>query len=187
MGYYQMGDYGTGGYYQGGDPGLLSFVKRAFKKAPAIATGFATGGLLGAGTAAFGLGGKSKAVPVSGTGGINVAAAGMPMVIGPAAGAAMRGLGKGALMKIGKGMLAGAAGATVIRMVTDKYGNECCPTGYHPAKDGSQRCVRNRRMNVANPAALRRSMRRVQGFEKLAKRTISFTKRVRMKPQRKRA
>ncbi len=55
------------------------------------------------------------------------------------------------------------------------------PAGYHPAKDGSGRWVRNRRMNVANPRALRKAMRRVQGFEKLAKRTIQFTRRTRMK------
>ena len=53
--------------------------------------------------------------------------------------------------------------------------------GYHWAKDGSGRQVRNRRMNVANPRALRRSMRRVAGFEKLAKRTIRFTRRVKMR------
>ncbi len=60
-------------------------------------------------------------------------------------------------------------------------GTGCCPRGFHLAKDGSGKCVRNRRMNVANPRALRRSMRRVQGFEKLARRTISFTRRVKMK------
>jgi len=54
-----------------------------------------------------------------------------------------------------------------------------CPSGYHLAKDGSGRWVRNRRMNVANPKALRRAMRRAQGFEKLAKRSINFNKRVR--------
>jgi len=53
------------------------------------------------------------------------------------------------------------------------------PSGYHYAKDGSGRLVRNRRMNVANPRALRRAMRRAQGFEKLAKRAINFNKRVR--------
>ncbi len=47
----------------------------------------------------------------------------------------------------------------------------CCPTGYHMAKDGSGRCVRNRSMNVANPRALRRSLRRVAGFGKLAQRS----------------
>ena len=59
--------------------------------------------------------------------------------------------------------------------------NGCCPAGYHPDKRTGTKCVRNRRMNVANARALRRSMRRVQGFEKLAKRTISFTRRVRIK------
>jgi len=58
------------------------------------------------------------------------------------------------------------------------------PSGYHFAKDGSGRLVRNRRMNVANPRALRRSMRRVQGFEKLARRTITFTRRTRMKKRK---
>jgi len=58
-----------------------------------------------------------------------------------------------------------------------------CPVGYHPRKDRRLpfKCVRNRRMNIANPRALRRGMRRVQGFEKLARKTISFTRRVKMK------
>jgi len=58
------------------------------------------------------------------------------------------------------------------------------PRGYHVAKDGSGKLVRNRRMNIANPRALRRAMRRVQGFEKLARRTISFTRRVKMKKRK---
>lgn len=45
---------------------------------------------------------------------------------------------------------------------------------------------RRRRMNVLNPKALRRGMRRVQGFAKFASKTISFTKRVRMKKARRR-
>ena len=63
-------------------------------------------------------------------------------------------------------------------------GGGMVPSGYHYAKDGSMRIVRNRRMNIANPRALRRAMRRVQGFEKLAKRTISFTRRTRMKKRK---
>lgn len=55
------------------------------------------------------------------------------------------------------------------------------PSGFHLDKATRSRWVRNRRMNVANPRALRKAMRRVQGFEKLAKRTISFTRRVKMK------
>jgi len=41
-----------------------------------------------------------------------------------------------------------------------------------------------RRMNVGNVRALRRSMRRVQGFAKLAKRVITFTHHVKMKKHR---
>lgn len=42
-----------------------------------------------------------------------------------------------------------------------------------------------RRTNVGNIRALRRAMRRVQGFAKLAHKTISFTHRVKMKKRRK--
>jgi len=41
-----------------------------------------------------------------------------------------------------------------------------CPPGYHPAKDGSGRCVRNRRMNVCNMRAARRAIRRIKGARK---------------------
>lgn len=43
---------------------------------------------------------------------------------------------------------------------------------------------RRRTMRVTNVRALRRAMRRVQGFAKLAARTISFTRKVRMKKRR---
>lgn len=45
---------------------------------------------------------------------------------------------------------------------------------------------RYRRMNVTNVRALRRGMRRVQGFAKLARQTIGFTQRVKMKRRRRR-
>lgn len=45
---------------------------------------------------------------------------------------------------------------------------------------------RGRRMNVTNVRALRRGMRRVQGFAKLARQTVSFTQRVKMKKRRRR-
>jgi len=41
-----------------------------------------------------------------------------------------------------------------------------------------------RRTNVGNVRALRRAMRRVQGFAKLARKTISFTHSVKMKKHR---
>ena len=45
---------------------------------------------------------------------------------------------------------------------------------------------RYRRTNVANVRALRRAMRRVQGFAKLARSTVAFTQRVKMKRARRR-
>lgn len=43
-----------------------------------------------------------------------------------------------------------------------------------------------RRTNVLNPRALRRAMRRVQGFAKFATKTMSFTKRHKLKKHRRR-
>jgi len=60
----------------------------------------------------------------------------------------------------------------------------CVPSGWHFAKDGTGRLVRNRRMNVANPKALRRSLRRVQGFEKLVRRTFTISGTVKPKKRR---
>jgi len=52
-----------------------------------------------------------------------------------------------------------------------------------PAGVGATRAHRHR-MRVTNVKALRRAMRRVQGFAKLAHKTISFTKRVHMRKRR---
>jgi len=164
MSYYNrpMGDYATGGYgYPQGDPGFLQFVGGILKKAaPVIGKFFGpVGSVLGA---AIGAAGAAKAL--------------MP-VAPPVPGAAAfpgGGLLVPAAAAIGAGV-AGYQGAAVAGGV--------CAAGYHPRKDKRLpfKCVRNRRMNIANPRALRRGMRRVKGFEKLARSTISFTKRVRIK------
>lgn len=65
------------------------------------------------------------------------------------------------------------------------------PTAYGGGSGGRSRSGANgyrryRRMNVGNVRALRRSMRRVEGFAKLARQTITFTKQVRMKKRRSR-
>lgn len=54
--------------------------------------------------------------------------------------------------------------------------------GMTPEDQGGGRTYR--RMNPLNPRALRRSMRRVQAFAKFARKTISFTHRVKMKKHR---
>ena len=61
--------------------------------------------------------------------------------------------------------------------------NGCCPPGFHPSKDGSGKCVKNRSMNVTNPRALRRAARRQAGFGKMASR-MGYTKK---KPAARRA
>ena len=62
-----------------------------------------------------------------------------------------------------QGVIGGALGA----LAFSGGGANGCPSGFHPAKDGSGRCVRNRRMNVANPRAGRRAIRRIKGLRKM--------------------
>lgn len=164
MGYYYrpQGDYATGGYGRSmGDPGLLGFLGKIIKPIWKVAKPI-VGGLIG---------GPIGAAIVGGTAGVAIGKSMVPVPGAPAAPPSMPGVGmiQPVVAGVVQGAMAGWGGGGV------------CPSGYHPAKDGSGRCVRNRRMNVANPRALRRSMRRVKGFEKLARRTISFTKRVRIK------
>jgi len=172
-----MGDYKTYGY--AGDPGWLSSLWKGIKKvAPAIIGGI-IGGPVGAAIGAGAGGGGGGGVPMKPTPGIFGGALTFP-------GGTSIGLGYGpGAMVPGQGRLPPytATGPGVLPM--GGRGGQMVPSGYHYAKDGSGRLVRNRRMNVANPRALRRAMRRAQGFEKLAKRAINFNKRVR--PARKRS
>ena len=164
MSYYNrsMGDYATGGYGSPmGDPGLFGFlgkiIKPLWKKVVKPALGYALGGAIVGEVLTPGTVPVPAAPPVPG-------AAAFP--------------GGGLIPAAGQfvgGALAGYQGAVSTA--------GACPAGYHLRKDRRlpPKCVRNRRMNIANPRALRRGMRRVKGFEKLARRTISFTKRVRIK------
>ena len=164
MPYYNrpMGDYGTGGYgYPQGDPGLLSFIAKAIPK-----------------VISFFRKPVVRAVVTAGAGAAAVEA-GQQLVAPAQAPPGARALVPGGAVFPGGAIPVGAPAGVRRPGVAGMVGG--CPTGYHLAKDGSGRWVRNRRMNVANPRALRRSMRRVKGFEKLARKTISFTKRVRIK------
>lgn len=92
-----------------------------------------------------------------------------------------------------KSAVSGALGGAGLQAVT-KAGKKLAPallggagvTAGIAALTGAEK-PRRRRMNVTNPKALRRSMRRVEGFARIAKRTISFTKRVKMKKRRRAA
>ena len=172
-----MGDYKTYGY--AGDPGFLSSLWKGIKKVALPVLGGIIGGPAGAALGGA-LGGKPSPptqfpmVPQAGRGGAGFPVMGQVTFPG---GTSLT----GGVMVPGRGPLPPFAPGGVGQA---GRGGVMMPSGYHYAKDGSGRLVRNRRMNVANPRALRRSMRRVQGFEKLAKRTIQFTRRVKMKKRR---
>lgn len=173
MSYYQrpMGDYKTYGY--AGDPGFLSSLWRGIK-----AVGKAVLGIPAVIPTPPIVAGVPATVAV-GVGGAMALQQFLPQPPGAAVpGAGARGPAMAGWKAPGTGACGLASGPT--RGSVQMLGG-CCPAGYHPVKTGMNYCVRNRRMNVANPRALRKGMRRVQGFEKLARRTISFTKRVRLK------
>ena len=179
MSYYTrpMGDYKTYGY--AGDPGFLSSLWKGIKKIAPTVIGGIIGGPVGA-VVAGGAGGGGKPRPqfqIPGTVGGQVTFPG-----GTAVGVGYQPT--GVAMRPGQGRLPPFTAAGPGVLPAGGRGGAIVPSGYHFAKDGSGRLVRNRRMNVANPRALRRSMRRVQGFEKLARRTITFTRRTRMKKRK---
>lgn len=169
-----MGDYKM--YGSAGDPGWLSSIWKGIKKIAPTLIGGIIGGPVGMAVGAAGGGavGPYRGAPpmrIPGTvGGALTFPGGTGISLGYAPGQVVPGI-------KGGGIGGGPAGRYPASL--GPLGQ--CPTGYHLAKDGSGRMVRNRRMNIANPRALRRAMRRVQGFEKMAKRTIQFTRRVKMK------
>ena len=162
-----MGDYKTYGY--AGDPGWLSSIWKGIKRIAPIVAGTVIGGPVGGIISGLGgtNGGKSpKQLAVPGTVAGQISFPGGTSVgLGFQPGALVPGQGRlPPFTATGPGVLPGGG-----------RGGAMCPSGYHFAKDGSGRLVRNRRMNVANPRALRRAMRRTDGFVKLAKRALKGT------------
>jgi len=153
-----MGDYKTYGY--AGDPGWLSSAFKFVKKAIIPTVARVLGGPVGAviGTVGGVIAGTASRPP-----------AGPPAAPPPGA--------IGGAVSFPGGTTVSVAGVLPSHAAVGAH----APAGYHLDKATRSRWVRNRRMNVANPRALRKAMRRVQGFEKLAKRTIQFTRRVKMK------
>src|SRR6266536_4106603 len=186
MGYYQGGDcmYGRGDYYRGdyyrGDPGLLgklfggvkSIAKAAIGATP---VGAAIGAILSKpapvqGTALAPAQGRDIGIRVGGPQGFQFGAFNPPPPDFPVP--------QGGGMQV---MIPGV-GLYTIRgthsnkstYVTRGGGTSHWPQGLMVHPKGTT-CVKNRRINVANPRALRRAIRRAQGFAKLARRVLSFT------------
>lgn len=172
MAYYQ-GDYNCGDYYQGdyyqGDPFFGALIGGAVswlgKK------------LLGKKTAAAAAGAVAR-----------VAARPLPSQVLRRAPGIVAGAGAGAMAMRLPQMQVPLPGGGVFRPGrilpggVPAFSPGCCPPGQHFNKATSRArtsmgapagtvCVTNRRMNVANPRALRRSLRRVAGFGKLAQRS----------------
>lgn len=188
MPYYTAGDYAgrastryytAGDYYQAG--GFFGKLGKAFggiaKVAlPAVGTmfggpiggaaGLMVGNLLGAGKATGSSLPASNIMKPSGFGGFPTGGAGLFDILAP----------KAELERLDRALPGAVPGALTTP------GRSVLP-GYTVGRDGSIR-RKGRRMNMLNPKALRRGMRRVQGFARFAKKTISFTQRVKMKKRR---
>jgi len=169
---YTAGDYYRGGYYPAG--GFLSGLKKiggGLLKAAAPALSAAFPGAAAAIGIAKGLA-QGIGSPTSG---------GSMLPAGPVHAAALAKLEAKAGGKVisfsGGG---GGGGYLPAHTGVDASG---IPKGHHLSKK-TGKIVRNRHMNPLNPRALRRGMHRVQSFARFARKTISFTHRVKMKKHR---
>lgn len=172
MGYYQ-GDYYQGDYYQG-DPflgGLIGagvgwLAKKIFKRQ------LSPQALQRAGSQIVSAGyrGAGRVAPIA-VGAVVGSGLSLPLP----GGVRMQ---PGAFLPGGRPLFTREPRLT---MVGEGSTGLCCPPGFHPNKSISRAkasmgaapgtiCVKNRSMNVANPRALRRGLRRVAGFGKLAMR-----------------
>ncbi len=144
--------YYTGDYYRG-DPGFFGFARSLLAKA--------AGGIPIVGGVAEKLIGRSPSAAGAGmsiiksTGGRILSVAKAHPIITAAGAAGLGGIGLGAL-----GGRMGAAGLPM--------------KGFHISKK-TGKVVKNRRMRVTNPRALRRAIRRATGFAHLARRVLHFT------------
>lgn len=179
MGYYMSGGYyRAGGYY--GRGGFFSKVGKALggaAKTFAPQLGALAGGALGGPAGAMIGGALAKTlVPAAKTASPGAGAAG---IVGPSIDF-LRGFPASSKTGTPTNVLGDVSKALGFPFVAQE--NLLAGTGgaITVAADGTIR-RRYRRMNMLNPRALRRSMRRVQGFAKFARKTISFTQRVKMK------
>lgn len=170
MGYYR------GDYYRG-DPGLLSFLGKGVKFVAGLA------GLGGGAPSATKIASKVVAA-MPGAGAIipaakaTVARVGTVLAKHPTATAAGAAGTLGAL-GVGAGMMMGSPSSTAMPVgmhpgaMVGGFGGATM-RGYHISRRTGA-MVRNRRMRVTNPRALRRAIRRANGFARLAKRVLHFT------------
>ena len=140
-----------------------------------VVAGVATGGPIGGI-----VGGLTAITAGSGGGGVRPASA-LPVTAFrmPPAGMSFTGAASGIPTFAGLGITPAGPGPGAGSALIPHMG---CGPGFHHAKHKgafggllASKCVRNRHMNVSNPRALRRSIRRLRGFEKLARSVLHIT------------
>jgi len=163
MGYYQVPQTGNSSYPSRGvryvgDPGFLGSVGKVLGGV----AGFLPGGAMvkgAVGTLAHVIGRARPKIAAAATTAITVAKA-HPVITAAAGAATVGAVGAGGAM-----MMGGAGAAPVMPMRMTKGGKLLRMPGMR----------RHRRMRVANTKALHRAIRRVSGFEKLAKRVLRIS------------
>lgn len=169
-------------YYMG-DPSFLGALWGGVK-------GFVTGGWGGAITGAiagshgpsYGAPAAAGAAPHGGVGPTPLA--NISHAVGYGAGTAVRAIGQHPYLSAA-GAAAGGGGLIAAHYIRGGHpaaagGVGVGARGYHVSKRTGA-LVRNRRMNVCNPRALRRAIRRARGFEKLALKSIRLVSPHRLK------
>lgn len=157
-------------YRYRGDPGFFSSLGKIVKKVAGVGVGFIPG-IGGVASKVVGLLGKKPMMTGTLAGGAIGGSMGGPVGagIGGLLGGQIAGL--GTLEKYAKSKSGGGGFGDV------QTGHSSTAPTYHRKRP---------HMQVTNTRALRRAMRRVEGFAKIAKKTISFTHRVKMKSKRRR-
>src|SRR5438552_11551864 len=202
--YYQQGDYYRGDYYRG-DPGLFSFLGTVAKTVGRVAvggiSGFLGGGLPGAIVGAAGGAGTAlaKNLQAETLGAGDTGSAYTPAMRARHAEVVARGgqglITRGGLARQAANVPAGVPlGMTVTghrrlhwnktTYITRGGGTSRWPVGIQVHPKGTEP-VPSRRMNVANPRALRRALRRAHGFARLARRYVTVVRHFKRKGRKK--
>jgi hypothetical protein len=176
---YGRGDYYRGDYYRGDIFGILG---KAVKGIGGAIGGFIKGGPVGAiGGAISAVTGRPTTVtPPT----IHLPVGGFPTISPPT-------ITQGPVGGFGPQLPTGVGTVPTGSMTPQGFLPGCQLKGYRPNKSSYYKavpgnpmaavlipkgsvCVKTRRMNIANPRALRRAVRRAQGFAKMARRVMTF-------------
>jgi|SRR5438552_4636679 len=198
---YYAGGYYAGGYYAGG---VFSFLGKVVKAGVSVASGALAGFKFGpAGVIAGGAAGAARAI-TSGVHEETLAAGGSesaltPELIAKHRQALLRGGSGGGVLKpttalpvtMGGGMGLMVPGMHFRRLhpnkttyITRGGGTSRWPVGIQVHPKGTE-AIPSRRMNVANPRALRRALRRAHGFARLARRYVTVVRHFKRKGRKK--